>query len=540
MNKNRKEYHYSTPYVESIGEDGRSNLPKKTNLEQSSIANALTSEEDFPPQSISIKRTKKDAKSLLPTTNSSSPITCLCTAYALLTSNVLPPFIIFLTLLSCQFEEESVSKNPNLKLTTSNDTVLFDTLISSQGSITRRFRIYNPNKEAVQFSRIALGKGNASNYSLIINGQETNNLRDEVLLGKDSIQVLVSVFIDPQDQNLPYLVKDSVIFDWNGNTEHVKLVAYGQDAIFMNGDNLCDVTWTSDRPYVIYNYALVDTLCTLTIEPGTQIFLDNGAGIFVKGSLKMRGTKDKQITVKNTRFDAQYQQAPGQWDGIYFLEGSKANEINYSDISNGSIGLRISTPDDDEIVDVMVRNTRIQHMSTGGILAFASDVQVENTLIYNCGDFVVGNFAGGNYCYDHCTLVNEPNFFFREGASVQFSDSFILSDSNFLISDLNLKIRNTIIWGNQEEEMLITESGQATVTKTFVTSIVKSGIGFNNFFSSQELNFPEFTDPSLFDYTLDTLSKAKNRGTDIGVSIDLLGIPRDIKPDIGAHERVEN
>ena len=103
------------------------------------------------------------------------------------------------------------------------------------------------------FSRIRLGKGNSSDYSLIINGRETNHLRDEVLFGKDSLQVLVSVFIDPQDQNLPYLVKDSVMFDWNGNSGHVKLVAYGQDAVFINGQTICDETWTADRPYVIYN-----------------------------------------------------------------------------------------------------------------------------------------------------------------------------------------------------------------------------------------------------------------------------------------------
>lgn len=450
------------------------------------------------------------------------------------------PIVLFILLFSCQPNEELISKRPSLQLAISQDTVLFDTLLSSQGSITRRFRIYNPNKEAVKFSKIALGKGNESPYSLIINGRETNNLSNEVLLGKDSLQVLVRVFIDPQDQNLPYLVKDSVVFDWNENSGHVKLVAYGQDAVFVNGETLCDVTWTADRPYVIYNYALVDTLCTLTVEPGAQIFLDNGVGLFVKGSLKMLGTKDARITVKNTRFDAQYQQAPGQWDGLYFLEGSQANEVLYADISNGSIGLRIGTPDEDAIFDVVVENTTIQHMNIGGILAFSSDVRVINTLIYNCGDYLVGNFAGGNYYYDHCTLVNEPNFFFREGPSVQFSDNLVLADNSLLVADLNLKIRNTLIWGSEEEELLISESGQAVVTKDFVSGILKTKIGINNFFPSQEGNFPGFTHPFLFDYTLDTLSNAQNKGTDIGISIDLLGIPRDTKPDIGAFERVED
>ena len=192
-------------------------------------------------------------------------------------------------------------------------------------------------KKPWKFDRIELAKGDGSDYSLIINGRELNSLTDEVLFGKDSLQVLVSLFIDPQDQNLPYLVKDSVVFDWNGNSGHVKLVAYGQDAVFINKETLCDITWTAERPYVLMDTVAVGAGCTLTIEPGAQIFLDNSAGLFVLGTLKANGSADEHITIKNTRFDSRYQQAPGQWDAIYFLEGSHSNELTYTDISNGTM-----------------------------------------------------------------------------------------------------------------------------------------------------------------------------------------------------------
>ncbi len=467
--------------------------------------------------------------------------------------NLLFPIIIFTILFSCQPEEELISNSSSLKLAISQDTLLFDTLLTNQGSITRRFRIFNPNNEAVKFSRIALGKGSTSDYSLIINGRETNDLQNEILFGKDSLQVLVSVFIDPKDENLPYLVKDSVVFDWNGNTEHVKLVAYGQDAVFVNADTLCNVTWTADRPYVIYNYALVDTLCMLTVDPGAQIFLDNGAGLFVKGSLKLLGTKDERITVKNTRFDARYQQAPGQWLGLIFLESSRNNEIHFSDILNGEIGVGIGysisrieggialLPENSELTaSIEVFSSTIGHMSTAGILAFSSEVLCENSVVFNCGQYVVGNFLGGNYTYDHCTLVNEPNFFFREDPSVQFSDNIILSDNSLLVSDLNLRIRNTIIWGNEAEELLISESGETVITKDFATGILKSKIGTNSFFASQENNFPGFSNPYLFDYSLDTLSYAKDKGSEIDILTDIDGNLRQGKPDIGAYERIED
>lgn len=449
-------------------------------------------------------------------------------------------------IVSCRPEEELVSTSPNLRLQISSDTVLFDTLLTDRGSITRRFRIYNPNKSAVKFDEIRLGKGNNSDYSLIINGKESHRIRNETLFGKDSLQVLVSVDIDPQDENLPYLVKDSVVFDWNGNSGHVKLVAYGQDAIYVNADTLCNVTWTADRPYVIYNYALVDTLCTLNIDPGAQIFLDNeagvlqyGAGLLVKGSLKLNGEFDNRITVKNTRFDAAYEVAPGQWDGIYFLEGSVENEVHYTDISNGTIGLRVGTPDDDQDFDLTVTNSTIGHMRFAGILGFTSEIYASNTVVYNCGQYLVGNFAGGTYQYDHCTLSNFPNLFSRDEPSVQFSDNVVAGDGTVISAPLNVTLRNTIIWGTESEELLIAEGAGEPVSRNFLTGIVRSNFQFNNFIISQESNFPGFANPQSFDYHLDSLAFAIDKATDIGISSDLDGTLRDVKPDMGAYEYIE-
>ncbi len=453
--------------------------------------------------------------------------------------NSLLAVVLLAMIMSCRPDEELVSTSPNLRLQISNDTVLFDTLLSERGSITRRFRIYNPNKSAVKFDEIRLGKGNNSDYSLIINGKESNRIRNETLFGKDSLQVLVSVFIDPQDQNLPYLVKDSVIFDWNGNSGHVKLVAYGQDAIYINADTLCNVTWTADRPYVIYNYALVDTLCALTIDPGAQVFLDNGAAVLVKGTVQMNGDSERRITIRNTRFDAAYDVAPGQWDAIYFLEGSTNNEVHFADITNGSIGLRVGTPDDDEDFDLLITNSTIGHMSNAGILGFSSEIYASNTVVYNCGQYLVGNFAGGTYQYDHCTLSNFPNLFSRDEPSVQFSDNVVVGGGAVISAPLNITLRNTIIWGSEPEELLIIEGAGEAVTRNFLTGILRSSIPYNNFIISQEQNFPGFLNPQIFDYHLDSLSFSIDKGTNIGFSFDLDGNPRDAKPDLGAYEHLE-
>ena len=136
-------------------------------------------------------------------------------------------------------------------------------------------------------------------------------------------------------------MKDSVIVDWNGKTANAKLVAWGQDANYLNGDEICDETWTSARPYVIFNFAMVDTSCVLNMKPGTKVYLDNGASLFVFGTLKVKGDSANRVVFRNTRFDENYLQAPGQWDGLIFMESSRTNEISHAIIENGDIGIGV-------------------------------------------------------------------------------------------------------------------------------------------------------------------------------------------------------
>ncbi len=114
--------------------------------------------------------------------------------------------------MGCSTQSEDVSFDPSLSLVFSNDSVAFDTLLSERRSSTQRLTVYNPNDEAVQFSEIALGKDDASDYSVIINGRASNSLSNERLAGGDSLLILVEVNIAQRNQNLPYLVKDSIIF----------------------------------------------------------------------------------------------------------------------------------------------------------------------------------------------------------------------------------------------------------------------------------------------------------------------------------------
>ncbi|MDA0194078.1 MAG: right-handed parallel beta-helix repeat-containing protein [Bacteroidetes bacterium] len=447
---------------------------------------------------------------------------------------------VLLSISACTPEQEIIDESPGEFIAFSSDTIFFDTLFTSVGSITKRLRVFNPNKQAIKIPEINLAGGASSPYNMYVNGDEGFSFNDVVVFGKDSLLILVEVTIDPQSQDLPFLVKDSINFRQGNARQDIKLISWGQDANFLNNVILgCDETWTAERPYVIVNAVLVDSLCHLTLEKGTRVFFNNNASLFVKGQIEIRGDTADQVILSSVRQDGIFENSSGQWNGIFFLEGSEGNIIDNAVISNGQVGLRIGSPDDNILPDVIVSNTIIKNMSQAGILAFTSDVFAYNSLIYNCGTYLVGNFAGGNYSYVHCTFTNQPNDFRRNDASVQFSDNIILADNSVLSDELHLELINSIIWGNMEDEFLVSLEDPTTSSLLIQNNILRSTLeafDTNDNIIGQETNFPGFSSPFQTKYSIDSLSIARDAGVQIGIEIDIRGFLRDEKPDIGAYE----
>ena len=49
------------------------------------------------------------------------------------------------------------------------------------------------------------------------------------------------------------------------------------------------------------------------------------------------------MTFQGDRLEEWYRNLPGQWDRIWILPGSFDNEINYTIIKNGNIGIQVDT-----------------------------------------------------------------------------------------------------------------------------------------------------------------------------------------------------
>ena len=440
--------------------------------------------------------------------------------------------------LSCQPEEQMFTFDPAAKLRFSADTVLFDTVFTDALTITNRFIVYNDDPKAINISSIILESSDNSPFTITVNGLKNRSFESIRLLGGDSMLVLVDAFIDPKDEDLPFIVEDAVLFETNGNLQQVQLIAWGQDAFYFSDSILaCNTIWTGSRPYVIFNSILVDSLCTLTINPGTKIFSHKESSIFVKGTINAVGTSDQRITFLNDRLDDKFKDSPGQWGGIFFLEGSRDNRIAYTDIRNSEYGIWLGTPDNDTIPDLVLESVKIENISRTGLIAFTSDLEAVNCLFDNCAEFVVGNFAGGNYRYLNCTFANFSFTFFRENPLFVVSDNLVLADGNVLIEDVKLDVLNCIIWGDFNDEIILNNDGGADFQVSIRYSILKTtSLDFdinNNLLNTD----PLFVNPFGYDYHIDSLSPAINAGIFSGVDTDLDGIKRDSLPDLGAYER---
>src|SRR5690606_12578686 len=254
----------------------------------------------------------------------------------------LPSFICLL-IISAIFifpscKKDRILTDNQFRLSFSTDTLTFDTVFTTLGSTTKSFKIINKNNGKLNISNIRLGGGEQSNFRLNIDGVPGNEAKDIEVNGKDSLYVFVAVTVDPNNQNNPVVIIDSVVFETNGNLQKVYLMAWGQDAyIYYASQFICNETWTKDKPYVIINSLGIDSGCTLTIEAGTRIFVGgNSSGIYVYPTAKIivNGSLSDSVIFRGIRLERFFEDKPGQWDGIFIFRNSIGNLFNYAEIVN--------------------------------------------------------------------------------------------------------------------------------------------------------------------------------------------------------------
>lgn len=465
--------------------------------------------------------------------------------------------LIALSFVSC--EDEKYFASPDAVLKFSKNTLTFDTIFTSVGSAIRHFAVYNPYEEDILVSRIRMENNNNSSFMLNVNGISGNEVYEVAIPAKDSILVFVEVTINPNGQDLPMVVKNSIEFTTNSNIQNVNLIAYGQNFKLIKGEIIETTTWTSEKPYLVYDYVQVDASSTLTIEPGTKIYFHKDAGMYVKGTVIADGTFEEPISFLPDRLESMYENIPDQWTGIVLFSGSHDNIFNHVTIKNANIGLQVGNIEDDGFATVNITNSRIENMAYAGLFSLKSKIYAHNNVVANCGLYAVALLVGGEYEFYHTTIANywgNYSMKTRSTASLVISNVLKVSnangDSKLYVNDLaKATFGNCIVYGSNITEVELAKNSEKEFNYFFDHCILKVPEKFNasnkNHYNKvwKDISYdPLFIDPyEKYNYALDSLSPARNIGSLEYANITPLDIINNTRvddegPDLGAYEWV--
>ena len=467
---------------------------------------------------------------------------------------------------SCK-KNSTINPDSGLKLKFSADTVIFDTVFTSLGSATYELMVYNPHSDDLKISSIRLGQGEASPFRFNLDGESATEFYDKIIPAEDSLFSFLRVTINPNDLNTPFVVEDELEFVTNGNTQTIKLMAWGQNANYIVADKVVNIggvaypyhivadslittVWTKERPYVIYGYALINSYGTLRIEEGTHVYCHQGGGIlsWSDGQLIIDGTADEPVIIEGDRLEPYYNDTPGQWEQILMMDGRRGadHRINHAIIRNGTIGLNCQSSLKVTECALRIDNTVIENQSGYGLFSILYPVEAKNFVIANCG---YANFwaFGGDYRFVHGTIANywNANEHNNNENAVTVANCAIDGNDELFYYPFNMEMNNCIIYGRQKDEFKASFGPDADSLYTFDHCLIKSEKYNGNMagFSHCLFNLdPLFANPIKPDCHIDSIaSPVIGMGNPLfgnEVQIDLDGVSRVGAPDMGAYQFV--
>ncbi len=455
-------------------------------------------------------------------------------------------FILYISCLiflitACR-KNDKIDSNPNARLNFSTDSILFDTVFTDKGTTTRTLKIFNYNKNSILVNELKLFGGNNSAFNININGLPSTSIQNYEIKGNDSIYVFVKALINPNNDDSPFLVEDSLLISFNNKTQKIPLVAYGQNAIYFNDDVITHpTTFIKGKPYIIYKNLSVAEGATLNINEGARLFFHKGAKLTIKGSLKASGTFQNTIMFASDRLERIYRDEAGQWEGIHFTSTSTNNELNYCIIKNGITGIRVDSLSFNNQPKLLLSNSIIKNHDVSGIISYNGSITAINNLFFNSRQHLLALLNGGDYTFLQNTFAGYNYNFSRITPSIYIADNSTYQPDVFA---LKANFTNNIIWGTQRNELDIQQSGQKLFEYSFNHNLIKGDSkelgGANNLFNVD----PLFRNSRLSDFRLQEISAMKGLGLNLDnhtyssiLSKDLKNSDRVYPSTLGCYEK---
>jgi hypothetical protein len=484
--------------------------------------------------------------------------------------------ISFIFIIMACRKEDNFTTDPANKLRFSSDTLRFDTVFTSVGSATRYIKVFNPHKQPIRISKIALGNRTNTIFNLNIDGISGRSFTNVDIPAEDSIYVFAEVNINPNAplSISPFVIAEDLIFETNGQSQKVIIEAWGQNANYipnnaakgaftiLNGsDPNRIIDWNDKKPYVVYGVLFVDS-CILRIAAGTRIYVHGGISYLPDNSpyrdgiiyflpnakLESQGTLEKPVIIEGDRLEKEFIDESDQWAGIILT--SRSNNIaNYTTVKNSRVGIRV-----DSAANLTLNSCKIYNTAGSGLAASHATVTAENCLFYNNGGNAVQLDFGGVYNFTYCTMASfgtkNPSLSANNVKCYQRSDlgQCLLARAY----PLSMTATNCIFYGSKEDEIDLLDATKDINTDfnlTFRNNIVRvkdllKPDNTPNFLTNcvncinADSKAKIFKKIASADYHLDSLSIAEMKALPIPTILkDIDGKSRDNqKPDIGCYE----
>ncbi len=478
---------------------------------------------------------------------------------------ILPVSILFIFVLQFQScRDDDFDTSPYLRLEFSTDSLLFDTVFTDEvGSATRQFKVFNKHNSRINISSVELAGGKDSYFRINAAGRAGTRIENLEIEAKDSMYVFVEVTIDPVGQDLPLIIKDSVVFNVNNNQQDVKLIAWGQDAHFIT-PNYTDTVhnidyhivtqntvWSGPKPYVVEGIVVVAPHVNFRITEGTHVhFRNKAAMMFLEhSSLNIEGTLDAPVYMQGDRLEHAYSDLPGQWGYIYLTAASGTHQIDYAVIKNATYGIVLDSVANFSEPTLKLRNTIIKNMDQTGLEFRGSWVEAENVVVANCGTHAIYMGLGGNYDFRHTTVANYYSLpgDIRQTPSLVFNNYYVDTTNTVQVREFEKAyFGNSIIYGSLQEEIMLDLYPDNNVASfAFDHSLIRTSFHhqYGDLFDNTLFNEqPRFVSASDNDYRLMEDSPVIGEGDpDIAIHIplDILGNDRTDRVDMGAFQYYE-
>src|SRR5450432_2144363 len=320
---------------------------------------------------------------------------------------------ISLLLIFSSCRKNSFITSPDAGLTITADTLKYDTVFVTAGSVYQFFSIINNNNQKLRLTSVKLMGGAGSAYKMNVDGVPGTTFNNLEIAANDSLYVFVQVNVNPNAANLPFIIRDSIQVSYNGSNRLVQLEAWGLNAHFFRNKIIsADETWNNDLPYVILGSLNINQNKTLTINKGCRIYVHADAPIIADGSIQVNGSKDTvdRVYFRGDRLDDPYKDFPASWPGIFFNSNSRDNIFNYAVIKNAYQAIAVQDPSTNANPKITLNECVIDNAYNAGIIAVNSSIRARNCLISNCGNNIL-LAKGGDYQFTHCTAVTYSNSF---------------------------------------------------------------------------------------------------------------------------------